>query len=167
MYNPEKPKYIKPPNFLKQKVGSGGLPKEIIEDAQVAIEENNDDFKPYAKTFLEFIDTMLDKAHNSNFRTHDQVTNMIYPVMQIKAHGGMFGQPLMSEISASALSFLETIYVLDDDALNVLKVHYNALRPVSENNIHGLGGEAGQNLIKELHNACDRYYKKHKITPEI
>ncbi len=166
MSNSDDPKYIMPPNFLKQKVGSGGLPPEIIAKAQQAIDDSKENFHPYAKTFIEFIDTMIDQSMNSDFRTHDQVTKMIYPIMQLKAHGGMFGQPLMSEISASALSFLENIYVLDDDAIDVLKVHYNALRPVSENKIYGLGGNAGQKLLTELYSACDRYYKKHGITPE-
>lgn len=162
----DNPKYITPPNFLKQKVGSGGLSDEIIQKAQKTIEQSNDEFKPYAKNFIEFIETMINQAYESNFRTHDQLSNMIYPIMQLKAHGGMFGQPLMSEISASALTFLETIYVLDDDALDVLKVHYNALYPVSENKIHGLGGAAGERLIAELYKACDRYYKKHGIEPD-
>lgn len=166
MSSREEPNYIRPPNYLKQKAGSGGIPPELIEKAQVLIEENEIDFTPYTKNFLEFIHTTIEKAIKSKFRTHDHVTTMIYPVMQLKAHGGMFGQPLISEISASALSFLENIYVLDNDAIEVLKAHYDALEPISENRVFGLGGAAGKKLVKELNDVCRRYYKKYDITPD-
>ena len=159
-------KYITPPNYLKQKVGSGGIPVELIEKAQKKIDNNEVDFTPYTKNFLEFIHNIIEMASTSKFRTHDHVTKMIYPVMQLKAHGGMFGQPLISEISASALSFLENIYVMDDDAIHVLKAHYDALEPISENRIYGLGGAAGEALVEELHHVCERYYNKYSITPE-
>ena len=163
---PKDPKLITPPNFLKQKVGSGGLPEEVLNKAQHIIEQSGDDFAPYAKRFIEFIKKIMDETKGSEFRTHDHVTTMIYPVMQLKAHGGMFGQPLISEISSSALNFLENIHVLDDDAIDVLKAHYDALQPVTENKVYGLGGKAGALLIKELNSVCDRYYKKHDIKPE-
>mgnify|MGYP001085751578 CR=1 FL=1 len=158
--------YINAPNYLKQKVGSGGIPPKLIEDAQKVIENNEVDFTPYTQNFLDFISATIDKALKSKFRTHDHVTEMIYPVMQLKAHGGMFRQPLISEIAASALSFLENIYVLDDDALDVIKAHYNALKPILENRIRGLGGKEGQILVKELHNVCQRYYTKYDISPD-
>jgi hypothetical protein len=160
------PRYIKPPNYLKQKVGTGGLPKEVLDRADNLVANNDIDFSIHTKTLLDLIKAIIEKALESDFRTHDHVTTMIYPVMQLKAHGGMFGQPLISEISASALSFLENIYVLDNDAIRVLQAHQNALQPILESRIYGLGGPAGKKLVDELRSLCTRYYKKHKILPE-
>ncbi len=162
----QEPKYITPPNFLKQKVGTGGLPPDMIAKAQKMIDNSAEDFSSYTKSYVKNINSDIEKTINSQFRTHEQVTNMIYPVVQLKAHGAMFNQHLISEIAASALSFLESIHVLDDDAINVIRVHYDALLPISQNRIYGFGGAAGDVLIKELHHVCDRYYKKHDITPD-
>lgn len=159
-------KYITPPNFLKQKVGSGGLPPSILNNAQKEIEENTIDFSNHTQSFLDHIQSTIEKAQNSEFRTHDHVKTIIYPVMQLKAHCGMFGQPLVSEIAGSALSFLENIYVLDDDAITVLQAHYNAIKPILENRIQGLGGAAGHTLVQELRDVCYRYYNKYSIEPE-
>ncbi|MCB9980689.1 MAG: hypothetical protein H6863_06100 [Rhodospirillales bacterium] len=164
MQNNKGVNYIKPPNYLKQKVGNGGLPESILIAAQELIENTEIDFSPYVKNFLNLIDATIEKTVQSSFRTHDHVTALIYPVMQLKAHGGMFRQPLISEIAANALYFLENIYVLDDDAIEVLRAHQKALIPITNNRLIGYGGTSGKNLVKELHKLCERYYKKHNIT---
>ena len=48
-------KFYKPPNTLKQKVGSGGLANEILERAQSLIEKNEIDFNPMAEHYLDML----------------------------------------------------------------------------------------------------------------
>jgi hypothetical protein len=160
---PKKTRFLNPPNYLKQKVGSGGLPEKVLLQADKIMEQNNLDFSVYVKKFLDHIDVTVSQALKSEFRTHEHVLSIVYPVMQLKAHGGMFGYQLISEISANLLMFLENIHVLDDDAAEIVRVHYNTLLMLSNNDIRGLGGAEGYNLLSELQGVCDRYYKKHNI----
>lgn len=161
-----KTRFITPPNYLKQKVGSGGLSVEIIAKAEQMIANHNIDFAPHAETFLQSIQATMERVKTSKFRTHDHVITMIHPVMQLKANGGMFGYPLITEVAQSALSFLENIHVLDDDAINIIHAHHNTLQSIMNSKIRGLAGETGFQLVKELTGVCNRYYKKHGIEPE-
>ena len=158
--------FITPPNRLKQKVGSGGLPAEVLQKADALIANNNFDFRPLGLEYLEAIEATLERSLKSRFRTHDHVIALTNPVMLLKAHGGMFGYPLVSEISYTALRFLENIHVLDDDAIEIVQAHYDILESLFENNIRGLGGDEGYKLVTELANACNRYYRKHNIFPD-
>lgn len=160
---PNKTRFLNPPNYLKQKVGSGGLPEKVLLQADKIMEQNHLDFSVYIKKFLDQIDVTVKQALQSDFRTHAHVLSIVYPVMQLKAHGGMFGYQLLSEISANLLMFLENTHVLDDDAAEIVRVHYNTLLMLSNNDIRGLGGSDGYNLLSELQDVCNRYYKKHNI----
>ena len=48
----KKPRFIKPPNNFKQKVGSGGIDETLLEKSQEAINNSEFDFLPYAQQFL-------------------------------------------------------------------------------------------------------------------
>ena len=47
-----KAEFIKPPNILKAKVGSGGLSEDILNKAQLLLENNTVDFQPLAEIYL-------------------------------------------------------------------------------------------------------------------
>ena len=159
------PKFINPPNFLKQKVGSGGLPKSIILQAEDVIANHDIDFAPFAKKYVDIIKEAMNEIKQTDIRTHDHVALLIYPVMQLKANGGMFGYHLITDVAQSALGFLETIYVLENDAFDILQAHLDTLNTIINNKIRGVAGEEGYSLIEELNKVCARYYKKHDIDP--
>jgi hypothetical protein len=155
------PRFIKPANVLKQKVGSGGLSDDIIDNAQTFIEENNIDFLPYAESFLEEFSKRIRDYKSLGDDFENRRDALIRPVMQLKANGGMFRYRLVSDVADIALQFLEAIEEINEDGINVLKAHEKTIRIIIDNKLAGDGGSEGYDLVKELDGACKRYFSKH------
>jgi hypothetical protein len=160
-----KPKFIKPKNTFKEKVGSGGLAPELVDKGQKLIEKN-DNFEPHAKVYLERIASTLSLHEHHNLIGSEARILLINPVMQIKGNAGMFQYHLMSEISDILLSFLENIDSLNQDSLAVVKAHHAALQAILSAGLKGSGGAEGRALAAELEKATTRYYDKYRIEPK-
>lgn len=157
-----KTRFIKPPNVLKQKVGMGGIDEKLLEKAQEAINNTEVDFTPYAEQFLKQFSEFASICRTvKNFEKEKE--KIIAPVMQLKANGGMFRYQLLSEVADIALNFLEIIEAVNDDAYDVIKAHEKTLKAIVASRLKGDGGREGYALIKELDQACQRYYNKYKV----
>ncbi len=165
MISEQKPRvrFINPPNVLKQKVGGGGIDPKRLEKAQNFIDENKLEFEPYAENYLETINAVIANYKAGKLDDRTAIDDMIRPIMQLKANGGMFKYSLISDIADIVLLFLENIDTLNDEAISVVLVHQKTLQVIIGNKLRGTGGQEGTILARELEKACLRYYKKYKI----
>lgn len=154
-------KMITPKHVLREKIGYGGIAKGLVERAEGVIASNDIDFQPYAKNFLGRIEQAIVLARPLKTRNRETVDMLIKPVMELKANGGMFKYPLVTEIADIILDFLEGLNSLNDDALDVVDIHQKALHAIIGNRLTGNGGRTGESLSNELYAACKRYHKKH------
>ncbi|MCK6418671.1 MAG: hypothetical protein L6Q57_07030 [Alphaproteobacteria bacterium] len=158
----KKPRFIKPPNVLKQKVGTGGIDEKTLDKSQHYMDTVDLDFTPYAHQFLETMKVQIDRA-TQNADNFDAMRELLAaPVMQLKANGGMFAYPLVSNVADIALQFLDNIVDINEDAVDVLRAHYNTIQIIMNNKLKGTGGKEGDALVSELQKACKRYFSKHK-----
>ncbi len=160
-----KPRFIDPPNVLRQKCGYGGLDPTRLQRAENFIDENQLDFGPYALALMARLDEII-KECKSGKRTGPKARDdLTKPIMELKANGGMFKYVLLSEIADIALNFLENISELDNDVYEIIQAHQNTLNVIISTRLTGSGGKEGRVLAEELFSACKRYYKKHNIKP--
>lgn len=157
----KKVRYIKPPNILKKKVGSGGVDEKILDKTQLYLEAVDLDFAPYALQFLETMRLQITRARQSQEDFIVLREALIMPVMQLKANGGMFRYPLLSDVADIALQFLDDITDINPDTLDVLDAHHNTILVIMKNGLKGHGGVNGKALVEELERACERYFAKH------
>jgi hypothetical protein len=171
-YN-QKPKrkaeFIKPPNTLKAKVGSGGLAEEILEKAQKLLENNTVDFLPLGEMYLNSMMKGIEMAKDAGPDADDEyiIASMLYPGMQLKANGGMFHYPLVTKISDKLIQFLEVIEKPDIESVEIVMAFHTTIRAVVLGRITGLGGRHGDELIQALNDACVRYFDKYKKRPVL
>lgn len=158
------PREINPPHYIKQKVGSGGLAENVLERAQKVIEKNTVDFKPVAQEHLNDIAQVLNDMddQSSYLNDRDYINMMINPAMQLKANGGMFNFPLVTEISDMFVKFIDSLDELDPDAVDIINGFYTTLRAVIYGDIRGDGGKDGRELVSELNHALKRYIDRRK-----
>ena len=157
-------RFIKPPNKLKQKVGTGGIDERVLEKAQTFIEKAELDFVPFAQQFLKELALYAKEARQSNDNNKSAAKDrMIGPIMQLKANRAMFQYQLVSEVADIALQFLESIDRIDDDVFEIITAHENTIKVIISSKLKGDGGREGYALVKELDKACKRYFSKHKI----
>ena len=163
-----KAEYIKPPNLLKAKVGSGGLSDNILAKAQALLENNSVDFQPLAELYLNSLFGGIERTRKDlkNGETEFQIASMLYPAMQLKANGGMFHYPLVTTIADRLVQFLEVIELVDDNAIEIVLAFHTTLRAVIMGKIQGDGGTHGADLIAALDQACMRFFERypdHKV----
>lgn len=158
-----KAEYIKPPNLLKAKVGSGGLSDDIIAKAQALLENNAVDFQPLAELYLNSLFSGIEKTRkNISEETNEyNIGSMLYPAMQLKANGGMFHYPLVTTIADRLVQFLEVIELIDEDAIEIVLAFHTTLRAVITGQVQGDGGTHGADLIAALDEACMRFFDRH------
>lgn len=154
---------INPPNILKEKIGNGGLPQQLIERAQEFINENDIDYSPFATENIETIENALTKLkQEENIAQKKKLLDKIIEnIMHIKAHGGMFGYSIMSEISGSALTFLEATDSFNKDLYQIIEAHNHSITLIIKHSLKGNGGDQGQSLLKEFQSVTTRYQKKY------
>ena len=157
-------KFINPPNHLKAKAGSGGVPETVLVRAQGVMDAFENDFRPDANKLMQSLKkatkTALTAANNNEqFDKED----MIRPIMQLKANGGMFKYQLITDVADICLQFMESVSDLNAEAIDIIRAHENTIGVIIQTDLRGDGGQAGYVLVQELHSACKRYFKKYNI----
>jgi hypothetical protein len=157
--------FIKPPNMLKTKVGTGGLGDEILTKAQDLLENNTIDFQPLADMYLNTLLKGIEMAKESDPDDDQEyvISRMLYPAMQLKANGGMFHYPLVTRIADKLIQFLEVIEHADVEAIEIVMAYHTTIRAVVLGRVSGDGGKHGAELMRALNDACMRYFEKYNI----
>lgn len=157
-----KAEFIKPPNRIKEKVGSGGLSEEILAKAEDLLENNSVEFEPMAELYLKNLENGINTAKklSPDTQTEEAIAGMIYPAMQIKANGGMFHYHLLTHIGDRLVQFLEVIEKADMEAVEIIEAFHTTLRAIVHGRIKGDGGSHGKDLVTALEDACYRYFTK-------
>ncbi len=158
-----KAEFIRPPNTLKNKVGSGGLSEEILDKAQALLENTTVDFRPLGEMYLDSLMKGIERAQSAgkNAEPEEIIAGMIYPGMQLKANGGMFHYPLVTRLADRLIQFLEVIEEPDKDAVEIVSGFHTTMRAVIIGQVKGDGGRYGIELVNALEDACYRYFERH------
>lgn len=156
--------FITPPNALKNKVGSGGLDEKIIEKAQRMIEDSGVDFLPIGQRYLSALleGMRLSESKRGQIDNEALIATMLYPAMQLKANGGMFGYPMITSVAARLILFLEHLPEPNPDAMDIINGFYNAMQAIM------LIGESassmtehGEDLSQALDEACAKFFERY------
>ncbi|MBP9050117.1 MAG: hypothetical protein KBC88_00205 [Alphaproteobacteria bacterium] len=158
-----KAEFFPPKTSLKLKAGTGGLSENILNKAQALLEGNTHDFRPLGEMYLESMMRGVEKANDpaSTVYSEEILAHVLYPVMQLKANGGMFHYPLVTSIADRLIQFLEVIETLDKDAIEIVQAFHTTIRAILLGQIRGDGGARGAELMQALVEACYRYFEKH------
>lgn len=155
--------FTMPPNTLKSKVGSGGLSDDVLSKAQKLLEDNTVDFIPLGDLYLEGLNDGINVCKTAGAADDNEylISTMLYPSVQLKANGGMFHYPLISEIADKLIQFLEVIEEPDIEALEIIIAFHTTMNAVLRGKVAGDGGKHGEALLSALNSACLRYFGKH------
>lgn len=145
--------FVTPPNYLKMKVGAGGIDKEAIKEAEIAIQVlghkmyakwADDDLGRMRASFEELKQTSLDDPNS--------VKNMLRICWDMKGLGGTFGYPLVTTITHYLSNYLEHCLNSAEATVSpaVVTPHIDALYVVLSQKISGDGGAIGRELVAGL-----------------
>jgi hypothetical protein len=157
--------FIKPPNILKAKVGSGGLDERTLDRAQSILENNTADFKPVADIYLDDLANGIAYAKNPEHTGEDSETliaGILFPAVQLKANGGMFHFKLVTHIAERYVQFLEVIENINADVLDIATAFHTTIKLIVTSALKDINSAQGTALTDELNKAYARYFEKYK-----
>lgn len=154
--------FFSPPNHLKTKVGHGGLTEDILSKAQALLETNTVDFVPLAEMYLDALMKGIEQARTPSPDIDNEtiISSILFPGMQLKSNGGMFHYHLVTHIADRFIQFMEALESIDSDALEIIIAFHTTIRAIILGRIKGDGGQRGDELMKALVDACQRYFEK-------
>lgn len=145
--------FVTPPNYLKMKVGSGGVDKEAIKEAEMAIQVlghkmyskwADDDLGRMREAFETLKQTKLDDPAS--------LDKMLRICWDMKGLGGTFGYPLVTTITHYLSNYLEHCRDKENNRVSaaVVSPHIDALFVVLSQKVSGDGGAIGRELVSGL-----------------
>jgi hypothetical protein len=145
--------FVTPPNYLKMKVGGGGIDKEAIKEAEIAVQVLG--HKMYAKWADDDLGRMrasFEELKATDLDAPDSVKKMLRICWDMKGLGGTFGYPLVTTITHYLSNYLE--HCLNSESAHVsaavVSPHIDALYVVLSQKISGDGGAIGRELVSGL-----------------
>lgn len=160
----KKSKVFKPENKLKEKVGDGGFLEVDVARAQDVLENNDIDFKPLANDLLDQLEGAIQKVKSGEITSGKIAKDeLVYPLLQLKAQGGMFNYPIITQISTDIMMFLEDIQRIDLNLLKILTSFHKSTKILVDLEIQDNSNPVAKQLHQELKAVCERYHQKKKI----
>lgn len=156
-------KLVVPENTLKKKVGNGGFDQVALQRAQHMIENNTVDFRPMALELSKELDTVIGTVRATTFNDPEHMGALMYPVMQLRAQGGLFHYPLITKTSHIIIDFLENIPGLDAVVIEITDAYCKSIKVIVANQLKDENSNDGKALCDALSGVCNRYYKRNNI----
>ena len=155
------PRVIKTPNYILQKVGDERIEEDQITACQQHLDSVEVDFSEDAQAHINVVCDLLKILRNMDYgREEEYYQDIIEPIMALKAGGGMFLYQPLYLLSNMMQSFLERVYRLDDDVLDIIDGYETAIRLCLNKCPKDGEHPIVVKLLSELERACVRYVQR-------
>ncbi len=153
---------IKVPNLLRAKVGNRPGPDldQIVEQAEAAIEDMQDQYEGWIRDYLETINTALSEAQASVPPNLDAIARIRKTSHEMKGQGLTFGYPLLTQVGHMLHGFIERDEANAARNLDLIAAHVDFMNLVVQKEIHGDGGPEEEQLLGALEEAARKLSKK-------
>jgi CheY-like chemotaxis protein len=155
--------YFRLPNRLKEKAGGSGfkgaaeIPSDLLEQAEQQLERSALDFTSWALEYLSKLSDLCTKAILADAQAgrgqHFQEINLL--ALELRGQGGTFGYPLISTFGKMLYDATCEGCREDDNAVDIVQAHIDAMRAVIREKVAGDGGKIGRALLASLKKAID------------
>lgn len=153
--------YFRLPNNLKEKAGGAGfkgpveMPLDLLEEAEEQLERAALDFTTWALDYLSKLSDLCTQALEADPEggrgSQFQAINLL--ALELRGQGGTFGYPLISTFGKMLYDSTVEGCREDDNAVEIVKAHIDAMRAVLREKISGDGGKIGRELLMSLKKA--------------
>lgn len=152
-------KIVQPKNTLKEKAGSGGFREEDLQKAQEALNNNEVDFKPIAKKYLQLIKEAL-AQHKLENDSENLYAKLMDSLMQLRAQGSMFNYPSISILADVVVDLMDSLHKVDETIIEIVQAFEQSCSAILNANIKLAEDRVCVALVSELKIVCDKYKVK-------
>lgn len=155
--------YFRLPNSLKEKAGGAGftggaeIPQDLLAEAEQQLERAALDFTTWALDYVSKLSDLCKQAlEDSEEGGRDKFFEEINLLaLELRGQGGTFGYPLITTFGKMLYECTIEGCREDDNAVEIVKAHIDAMGAVLREKVAGDGGEVGRALLASLKQAIE------------
>lgn len=149
---------INPPNSLAGKVKATGGPEldTIVREAEEALEDLQESYTVWVRQDLDQLDRLLRQALADPGSAARKLKSIHQTSHDIKGQGATFEFPLLTHIAASLCTLIGDGGRSNEVLLVLARIHVDALNVVLKENIRGMGGAQGKQMVEMLRAAVEK-----------
>lgn len=149
-------------NRLKDKcaglgVSAATLDPKAMAEAEEALNKMSEDYPDWVSALL----VKMQEQHGRCVDTPEDRKDLFEAINHIahdmKGQGGTFGYPLITAFSDSLYGFTTMKTGIEDNHVELVKAHIDAMRAVIRGRVSGDGGEVGEQLTQVLNKAIEKH----------
>jgi DNA-binding response OmpR family regulator len=155
--------YFRLPNSLKEKAGGGfsgsaEIPQDLLNEAEEQLERGSDDFSVWA---LEYVTDLSNLCNLALEADDDKERKNVFSkinllALELRGQGGTFGYPLITTFGKMLFDVTKEGCRDDENAVEIVKSHIDAMGAVLREKVEGDGGEVGRALLASLELAIEK-----------
>ncbi len=141
-----------PPNSLltRASTGNGKTPQEMLASAQAAVEGLHDTFVAELHKSVDQLTETQARLISGQTHTVSSIRELFGIAHEVKGQGRTFGFDLASAICEALCALLSRVDPHHPKLVQSIDTHIEALRFVSNQGLHGDGGDVGTTLVRSL-----------------
>lgn len=136
--------------------GPGDLPLNFLEEAEEQLQRAALDFTEWAKVYLKKLSDLCDKALKGSAKRREHFEEINLLAHELRGQGGTFGYPLITTFGKMLYDSTGKNCREDDNAVEIVKAHIDAMRAVLRDKVSGDGGQIGRELLHSLEVAVEK-----------
>lgn len=160
----DKPKveFIDNPNPIRRKVRveQGVDPQNLIRRADNQVAKLAGEFEQIFAENILALGAAMTALRQSNGEDEDALGKLRSLLHDLRGQAGSFGYPLVSQVGDSACKFIDLSSEIGATEVEVLNMHVDALKAISQAKIKGDGGPIGAELMGGLRKVILKYNDK-------
>lgn len=146
-----KAEIVQVPHTIQEKVSGGGpLSDDMLAKAENVLEKHAVEYVARLQEQIEGLVKTVQNAAKDVKSRPARFTEIFKQSHDILGLGSTFGFNLITDIGASLCKFVENRKQYDDDAMEVVNAHVDALRAIVASGAKGDGGKIGREIVAGL-----------------
>ena len=142
-----------PPNPVKAKAKVGGayaVDATTLQKAEEAIVAMTPQYLDWVKQDLVDIEAAYNDLINSDKKAKEICQRIFQISHDMKGQGGTFGFDLITTIADQLCQIIENVEDLNEDELEAIRIHIEAMKLVINMKMRGTGGNEGSTVLSGL-----------------
>lgn len=147
-----------PKNKVKNKVGSGGLPTELLSKADEAVVALKEDYCAIVEEQLENIWKIFHGVQDGTVKLEDGIADIMQAAFNFKGEARSFGYPMIGQLGGSLYRFTDANPSVAN--LDIIKLHLEAIGAVARHKIQDDSHPIAKEIAKNLEIAIAKFSPK-------
>ncbi|WP_281685016.1 Hpt domain-containing protein [Thalassobaculum salexigens] len=159
MTDKHKVEFIDNPNPIRKKVRveQGADPANLIRRADKQVQKLSGEFEEIFAATIPALGEAMEAVRKSDGADKDALGQVRRMLHDLRGQAGTFGYPLVSQVGDSACKFIDLSDQIGTPETEVLGMHIDALKAISQAKIKGDGGPVGAELRGGLRKVILKY----------